>query len=371
MVRDFAALIDRYGHIPNGNRTYYLSRSQPPFFFEMVALTDPHDPAAAFAKYLPELKREYTFWMAEQRVITLPGGARLNRYWDDSDLPRDESYRQDAILARSTYRPSAIVYRDVRAAAESGWDFSSRWFADGRTLATIDTTDIIPVDLNSLLFGLENAIRFGCERNGDAACAKAFANKAAARRTAIDRFLWNAQANAYFDYNWRLQASVKRLTAATLYPLFTNVAGKIEAQKVAQTARRLVKPGGLVTTLADTGQQWDAPNGWAPLQWIAVKGLRRYGASRLAHTIACRWIANVRAVYRRTGRLVEKYDVMTLDRPGGGGEYKLQDGFGWTNGVTLKLMALYPTDANYSSVSQCPKLSPVRVHETGSGVLRR
>lgn len=105
MVGDFAALIDRYGHIPNGNRTYYLSRSQPPFFFEMVALTNPHDPAAAFAKYLPQLKKEYAFWMAgapgSERVVRLPNGTLLNRYWDNSDLPRAESYEKDLTLARA------------------------------------------------------------------------------------------------------------------------------------------------------------------------------------------------------------------------------------------------------------------------------
>jgi alpha,alpha-trehalase len=136
---------------------------------------------------------------------------------------------------------------------------------------------------------------------------------------------------------------VHRVSAATLYPLFTGAASDTQAAAVARTTiRELLKPGGIVTTPLTTGQQWDAPNGWAPLQWIAVAGLRRYGQRSLSATIACRWNANVERVYQQSGKLVEKYDVVTTGRSGGGGEYPTQDGFGWTNGVTRKLMALYP-----------------------------
>jgi len=118
----------------------------------------------------------------------------------------------------------------------------------------------------------------------------------------------------------------------------------------------LLKPGGIVTTTLDTGQQWDAPNGWAPLQWIAVAGLNRYGHTTLAEGIACRWMLNVKGVYERSGKLVEKYDVIATGREGGGGEYPLQDGFGWTNGVMRKLMTLYPLAAAIASVDQCQKI---------------
>jgi len=356
MVRDFAALIDRYGHVPNGNRTYYLTRSQPPFFYAMVALTDPHHPAAAWARWLPELKREYAYWMGREHVVRMPDGELLNRYWGGRDLPRDESYAEDVALAARTHRPARVVYRNLRAAAESGWDFSSRWFADGKSLAAIDTVDVVPVDLNALLYGLEKAIGLGCERIKDRACTDGFASRAARRRQAMDKYLWNAQRGAFLDWRTDTRAQVPRITAATLYPLFTGAASKKQAQAVAEAARALVKPGGLVTTLTDTGQQWDAPNGWAPLQWIAVDGLNRNGAPKLAGAIACRWLVNVRAVYRKTGKLMEKYDVEHLGRPGGGGEYPLQDGFGWTNGVTKKLMALYPAYVMYYSPTQCPKV---------------
>ncbi len=356
MVADFAYLIDTYGHVPNGARTYYLSRSQPPFFFEMVALLAGADPPAAFVRYLPQLKAEYAFWMqgaehlrrgsARRHVVAFADGSILNRYWDARDTPRDESYREDLDLARASRRPSAQVFRDIRAAAESGWDFSSRWFADAHTRATIDTTEIVPIDLNSLLFGLENAIRAGCERGADEPCARQFARRATLRRAAIDRYLWDARSGAYFDYRWTHRERIRRVSAATLYPLFVALASERQAAAVAEVAaQQLLRPGGVVTTPLPTGQQWDAPNGWAPLQWIAVDGLRRYRRASLAALIACRWMNGVNDVYRDSGKLVEKYDVVRTGRSGGGGEYPVQDGFGWTNGVMRKLMALYPAGA--------------------------
>ncbi len=364
MVRDFASLIDTYGHVPNGTRSYYLSRSQPPFFYAMVGLLSSGDPAASYSRYLPQLRREHAFWMqgekalkrgsAHRRIVSMPDGAVLNRYWDDADTPRDESYREDTALAQRSGRIPKQLYRDVRAAAESGWDFSSRWFADGKSLETIDTTEIIPIDLNSLLFGLEEAIGLGCERVHDAACVTEFAHRATARREAVNRYLWDSAGGVFRDYRWVQHAQVPRISAATLYPLFAALASKPQAAAVAASvARDLLKAGGIVTTPLVSGQQWDAPNGWPPLQWIAVSGLRLYSISPLADSVACRWMAGVNGVYAQSGKLVEKYDVMTTGRAGGGGEYPLQDGFGWTNGVMRKLMALYPGHATNQAPESC------------------
>ncbi len=351
LVDDFSYMLREYGHIPNGARTYYVSRSQPPVYYLMVGLLAPH-PASAWARHLKDLEREYAYWMegsaglapghARRNVVEMPDGSLLNRYWDASDTPRDESYRNDVLIARASGRPAAQVYRNLRAAAESGWDFSSRWLADGRHLATIDTTDIVPVDLNSLLFGLERAISSGCEQRHESACERRFAARARRRRQAMDRYLWNAQAGYFMDYDWRHHRRNPELSAATLYPLFTGVANMRQAGAVAAVTRaRLLKEGGLVTTNISSGQQWDAPNGWPPLQWIAVIGLRRYDHPQLAHEIARRWLATVQRVFANEGKLVEKYDV-EHNLPGGGGEYPLQDGFGWTNGVTQALLLLYP-----------------------------
>jgi alpha,alpha-trehalase len=355
MVRNFAHQIRTYGHIPNGNRTYYLSRSQPPFFFRMVGLLAPDRPARAFAEYLPELKAEHAFWMQDsdrakagqpaRRVVRLPDGSLLNRYWDARDAPRDESFREDVAVAKSSRQDERRLYRDIRAAAESGWDFSSRWLADGQSLKTMQTTAIVPVDLNSLLYGLEQAIVQGCRFAKDLACVHSYEARSAARRAAMHRYLWNESSGLFDDYHWPDQRLQGHVTAATLYPLFVGLATDAQAARVAEVVgEELVRDGGIVSTNRTTGEQWDAPNGWAPLQWIAVTGLRRYEHDALAETIARRWLAMVSTVYAETGKLLEKYNVVTLTS-GGGGEYPLQDGFGWTNGVTTGLLRMYACEA--------------------------
>ncbi|WKB55818.1 alpha,alpha-trehalase TreF [Eleftheria terrae] len=369
LVDNFASQIDSWGHVPNGARSYYLSRSQPPFFHRMVGLLGRADeesdtPAAAdqraqsYARYLGQLKREHAFWMdgadrlapgqAHRRVVVMPDGAVLNRYWDDRATPRDESYREDVETAAASPRPKDEVYRDLRAGAESGWDYSSRWFADGRTLATIQTTSLIPVDLNSLMYGLETAISEGCRWARDAACTRHYRTLALRRHAAIDRYLWDGERGFYVDYQWRSGQRQVALTAATVLPLFVGIASRPQADGVARAVQgQLMRPYGLATTRVDSGQQWDAPNGWSPLQWMAISGLRQNGHAPLARELATRWMQSVDRVYRDTGKLMEKYDV-EAQRPGGGGEYPGQDGFGWTNGVMARLLALYP-DALRSS----------------------
>ncbi len=352
MVKNFAWLIDHYGHIPNGNRTYYLSRSQPPFFAAMVNLIAERDGKAVLTAYLPQLEKEYAFWMqggetlgrgqAHRRVVRLADGSLLNRYWDDCDTPREESYGNDVATAAASGRPLAEVYRNLRAGAESGWDFSSRWLADGKTLATIRVVDIAPPDLNSLLYRLETTLAdaYAAARQADKAAQ--MRKRADERKAAILRHLWNPELGVFSDYLWKESKPTGHVTAATLYPLFFGIAERGQAEKIAERVRAtLLQPHGLATTAIDTGQQWDAPNGWAPLQWIAIQGLNDYGQKGLAADIAARWMRLNIDLYRKTGKLVEKYDV-TGAAVGGGGEYPLQDGFGWTNGVLRKLIAMYP-----------------------------
>ena len=353
MVNNFASLIDRYGHIPNGNRSYYLSRSQPPFFYKMVSLLARAEPALAYAKYLPQLIQEHSYWMAGEdglaagqahaHVVRLSDGALLNRYWDASDMPREESYEEDLqTAAAAPTRPPAEVFRDLRAAAESGWDFSSRWCAESERLESIQTTALLPVDLNSLLFGLECAIAAGCRQAGDAAKAAGYAARAEARHAAIDRNLWSEPLGHYVDYHWQGRRAKLGLSAATVLPLYVGLASSAQARTTcAALQKHLLAANGLLTTRLQTSQQWDAPNGWAPLQWMAIKGLLRYGHLDLAREIASRWLGTVQRVYASTGKLMEKYDVVE-NRAGGGGEYPSQDGFGWTNGVCVALLALYP-----------------------------
>ncbi|MEJ1098280.1 MULTISPECIES: alpha,alpha-trehalase TreF [unclassified Pseudoxanthomonas] len=364
MVKNFAWLIDHYGHIPNGNRTYFLSRSQPPFFAAMVNLLAERDGPSVLATYLPQLAKEHEFWMqggeglapgqAHRRVVRLADGSLLNRYWDDCDTPREESYGRDVETTRASGRPAAEVYRNLRAGAESGWDYSSRWLADGKTLATVRTVEIVPPDLNSLLYNLELTLAKAYRTAKQPAKATEFQKRAEARKAAIRRHLWNTEKGMFADYLWKEDKPTDHVTAATLYPLFFGIADRRQADQVAKRVRAdLLQPNGLATTMLRTGEQWDMPNGWAPLQWIAIQGLNDYGHKELAETIAERWIRSNVTVFEKTGKLVEKYDV-TGHAAAGGGEYELQDGFGWTNGVLRKLIALYPAAAG-SGKSQTDK----------------
>lgn len=348
MVDNFAHLIDTVGHIPNGNRTYYLSRSQPPFFAAMVKLVAQKDGEGVYAKYLPQLRKEHDFWMAgasqvargsaQRRVVRLPGGELLNRYWDDRASPRDEAYREDVATARESGRPKAEVYRSLRAAAESGWDFSARWLTDGRSLPTIHTIDYVPPDLNALLYELEVALSRGYAAAGNEADSRAAKSRADARARDMRKILWNPRRQYYTDYLWREQRSSDIVTAAGMYPLYFEVATQEQAAASAGTLRSyLLRPGGIVPTPIASGQQWDAPNGWAPLNWIAIQGLARYGEKDLANAITWRWTHENLEGFRNQHKLVEKYDVEG-EGAARDGEYPTQDGFGWTNAILRALL---------------------------------
>ena len=351
MVGNFAYLIDELGFIPNGNRTYYNSRSQPPFFALMAGLLAEAKGNEALAQFLPQLEKEYNFWMdgsqnltdeapAHRRVVRLSDGDVLNRYWDDRSTPRAESYREDVQTAAKSGRPAEEVYRHLRAACESGWDFSSRWLADGKTLTTIHTADIIPTDLNALLYNLEITLSKAYAQKGNMAESKRYFALAQKRADFLVRYCWDDKKGYFMDYDFVKKQRTGVVSAAGMYPLFFGMATPEQAKSCAKVLEReLLKPGGIVTTANATGQQWDAPNGWAPLQWISIQGLRKYDENELAQTIRQRWTHLNVKVYKNTGKMVEKYNVLDMTLQAGGGEYPVQDGFGWTNGVLLKLLS--------------------------------
>jgi len=362
MADNFAWLIDTCGHIPNGNRTYYRSRSQPPVFSLMVELFERHNLCRAVG-YLPRLLREHAFWMdgaeglhrddAARHCVRMPDGAVLNRYWDARAEPREEAWLEDVTTAQASRRPADELYRDLRAAAASGWDFSTRWCDEDGDHASTRTTTILPVDLNALLFKLEAQIAQLSRVRGDDATARTFDRLARARRLAIDRWLWDPGLGAFVDSHLRRGRRRPRATAAIVVPLFVGLASREQAQRALRVVdMRLLEPGGFATTCRNSGEQWDRPNGWAPMQWMAFVGAWRYGARRLAREIRGRWLDTVGSLYEREYKLVEKYrlEPTTEGAQGGvGGEYPLQDGFGWTNGVTRRLLHEAPEDPNHQA----------------------
>lgn len=342
MLDNFSYLITTLGHIPNGNRSYYTSRSQPPFFSQMVDLLAAHKGDSIYEKYKVALRKEYEFWMDGstasdtpiRHCVSTPLGI-MNRYYDKRDTPRQESYREDYVQVQKVHGGKKM-YRDLRSGAESGWDYSSRWFADGETIETIITTDIIPVDLNALLYGLEEVLIKAYQ--DDAVFVNQLKTSMQNRITFLNDFCFNATFGIYEDYNWVTQQQTGVKSLATVYPLFFKMVNQEQADDVAATIEKyFLKPGGVVSTTKTTRQQWDAPNGWAPLQWMTIIGLENYGHHELANTIAKRWIALNEKVYANTGKFVEKYNVEDMTLDAGGGEYPVQDGFGWSNGVYLAL----------------------------------
>lgn len=353
MVNNFSYLIGRFGYIPNGNRNYFLGRSQPPFFSLMVTLLEEIKGNSISETYLPLMEKEYDFWMKgssamnsennkTNHAVLMPGGEILNRYWDENDTPRPESYREDVELAMVSKRAPFEIYRHLRAGAESGWDYSCRWFSDINSFASINTADIVPVDLNCLLLYLEEKIAAGYKYLENQILNQQFSEAAEKRRVAIQKYCWNETEGFYFDFDMSTGKQKNVFSLAAVYPLFFKLATKEQAEKIAGIIEeRFLYEGGLISTLQTSAQQWDAPNGWAPLHWVTITALENYGFTALAETTAKRWIKLCTGVFGRTGKLMEKYNVVDTQLEAGGGEYPGQDGFGWTNGVLLALIKKY------------------------------
>ena len=317
----------------------------------MVRLMAEIDGESVTAQYLDEMEKEYAFWMdgAEQlspdsstyrRVVMLDDHIVLNRYYDDKPEPRPESFNEDHELAHASERANEDLYLNLRAACESGWDFSSRWLRDGKTLATIHTTEIIPVDLNCLLYHLERMLAIGYGVSGQLERQREMNLKAVARAEAILQYCWSPDQKFFADYDFVAEKNTIRPSLAAVFPLYFNIASQKQARQLSRKLKRaFLRDGGLLTTLQKTGEQWDAPNGWAPLQWMSYLGLQNYENNKLADEIAERWINNNIRVYENTGKLVEKYNVNDITLEAGGGEYPVQDGFGWSNGVLLRLLS--------------------------------
>lgn len=351
MLDNFAHLIDTYGFIPNGNRSYYLGRSQPPYYAAMINLYEQYAGAPSSLKYLASLRREYNWWMegldhissdvpVYGRVVRLASGEVLNRYYDLYDSPRPESYKEDIHLAEGLgLHEKAALYRNLRAGAESGWDYSTRWFRDSTDFSTIRTTDVLPVDLNCLLYNIELTLAKLYLTTGDSTNANLFELKARKRASAIRKVFWNPDKGTFTDFGWKSGNVLDHLNPASCYPLYFNIATPEQAKTVVENVKKsLLYAGGVATSQIVSGQQWDAPNGWAPLQWVVIKGFEHYGYTAEADLIASRWLKLCEKVYNRTGKMMEKYNVMDTTLTAGGGEYPTQDGFGWTNGVALGLM---------------------------------
>lgn len=353
MIDNFAYMIDEFGFVPNGNRSYFLSRSQPPLFAaSLLAYADKHG-MDSVVSYLPQLEAEYGYWMdgneeipnqatQGRHLIVLENGDYLNRYAGAKEEPRAEAYGKELRWASALPEAQRGDYhRHLRAVCESGWDFSSRWFKDGVNKSTTHAMDIIPVDLTSLLFQLEHTLGLLFEHAANTEKSKHYFAVAERRKSLLHKYHFDEKTGTYQDYDFKLKQHTGRLSMAMAYPLYVGAATDTAAKRVSDyLAQHFLMPGGFVSTLVETGEQWDYPNGWAPLQYIGVKGLLNYQQSDVAHEAMSRWLALNEKVYKAEGKMMEKYNVVDTTLKAGGGEYPTQDGFGWTNGVDLAFYRL-------------------------------
>ncbi|HPZ10703.1 MAG TPA: trehalase family glycosidase, partial [Candidatus Eremiobacteraeota bacterium] len=252
MVKNFSFLIDKYGHIPNGNRIYYLSRSQPPFFCCIMEILFRYKGMEAVLPYLSALEKEYFFWMEGERKVILHEGSILNRYWDDNSVAREESYREDIALYNSVDKErKKELYRNIRAACESGWDFSSRWFKDSHNLSTVRTTEILPVDLNSLLYNME--IKLSQWFSTDKIKSNKYKEASENRKKTMYEYFWNEEKGFFFDYCYTDRTRTDIWSLAGTYPIFFKIATEEQSGKVVENiSKKFLYPGGLVTTLNET-----------------------------------------------------------------------------------------------------------------------
>jgi len=347
VVENLLDSVRQFGFVPNGARIYYLDRSQPPMLMEMVNalhLAQPDD--HWLVEVLPVLEEEYRFWMNESLGHFLPS-LELNVFSSSAAQPRPESYFEDLATAKLSDRPAAEVFHSLRSGAESGWDFSSRWLS-GRNLSSIQAEKVVPVDLNCVLLRMERLLskylsRFAASRSR----AAAFEDAAQRRVKAMQRILWSEELKTFRDFRldiWKPSSVVSISDYAA--PLWAGLPDSTQVPLMLEQLRRsgLMQEGGASTTTLHSGQQWDAPNAWAPLQLMLIEGLEdvsRFSApaAMMAEDLAQKWLRNCFEAWQKHKAMFEKYDAFRVGEGGGGGEYVPQTGFGWSNGVAMVLLA--------------------------------
>ena len=396
MIENFFFEIEHYGTVLNANRTYFLTRSQPPFLTSMIV--EVYDAEKAAGKDDRELleqgyrwaSKDYEMWNREPH---LAGDTGLARYFDFGNGPAPESlkdetdfYRQvtgfflvngegrnyvvetgankktepvggapysmqvcDAAktMAKPGCEPAREVsltadyYKGDRAMRESGFDISFRFGPYGAA-----THHFAPVCLNSLLYKTEKDLQRISELLGNKQNAQHWQDRARERAERIQKYLWDAQRGLFLDYNLDQSARSTYEYITTFYPLWAGLATKEQAEAVTRNLKIFERSGGLAMSNRDNGVQWDYPYGWAPTQLLAIEGLRRYGYNKDADRVSYEFLSNIAENFRRDRTIREKYNVATRssEAPVASGYQQNVVGFGWTNGAFLALLHALPPE---------------------------
>ena len=401
MVDNFFFEIEHYGAMLNANRTYYLTRSQPPFlssmFVDVYRATekDGHPDKAWLERAYAELNKDYEMWTRDPH---LAGQTGLSRYYDFGEGPpaeavQDESgfYRKVAQyfflhpaeaddyvvetkdgstqgaspqpIAGSPYslqvcdlpltmtraecekakqfKLSADYYKGDRSMRESGFDVSFRFGPFGAA-----THHYAPVCLNSLLYKTEKDLEQISLWLGHADDEKKWNRRAEERKKLIAHYLWNEEQGLFFDFNFQTKRMSKYQYASTFYPLWAGLATPEQAKAVVGNLKAFERPGGLPMSTEESGAQWDLPYGWGNIEMVAIDALRRYGYDADADRVSYEFLSTVAENFRRDGTIKEKYNVVTRSSEAHvelGYEMNVV-GFGWTNAAFLELLHGLPKD---------------------------
>ncbi|XP_020280302.1 trehalase-like [Pseudomyrmex gracilis] len=367
MIENFLSMVERYGFIPNGGRVYYLSRSQPPLLIPMVAKYYEFTNDIDFVrKNIATLEKEFDYWHNNKTINVIKNGKtyKMARYVANSNGPRPESYKEDYRLAQQLpEQKQEPLYNDLKAAAESGWDFSYRWCIKSNknaslSLLNVSTSDIIPVELNAILQQNSEILANFHAILGNKEKVRRYIKIAQEYQAAIDNVLWNDKEGIWLDYDTKNEQSRNSFYPSNLSPLYTGSYNNNKRSYYAQAAIRYIHVnkidlfyGGTPTSVNYTGEQWDYPNAWPPLQSFVIVGLYRtnvLAARELARSLATRWLRSNYIGYDEYGKMFEKYNALHPGESGGGGEYNVQEGFGWTNGIVFELLSFFPDVQSFS-----------------------
>ncbi|XP_032681219.1 trehalase isoform X4 [Odontomachus brunneus] len=360
MLNNFVSVVDKIGFIPNGGRVYYTMRSQPPMLIPMVDeyLKTTHD-HAWLKQNLWLLEKEFDFWMTNRTVDIEKDGANytLARYYEESSGPRPESYKEDYLTSQSfrTAEEKDNYYSELKTAAESGWDFSSRWFVHEGTnkgnLTNLKIRSIIPVDLNTMIYRNARLLAKYNRQTGNETKAAYYDDIAEKWKEAVRIVLWHEEVGAWLDYDMLNDIKRDYFYPTNILPFWADCYDTSKkADYVSKVLKYLEKnqimlnQGGIPTTLEHSGEQWDYPNAWPPLQYFFIVSLNNTGdawAQRLAYEISERWVRSNYKAFNETHCMYEKYDATVSGGYGTGGEYEVQLGFGWSNGVVMDLLDKY------------------------------
>ena len=366
MTDNFLYQIDHYGKILNANRTYYLSRSQPPFLTQMIlnVYRKEHD-IDWLRSTVPAIEKYYRFWTEEPHLSKQTG---LSRYYDLGDGPasevlsgeRDQQGRDHYDLVKEYYRThdvkdydlgqyydkkkdqlTDLFYKGDRSMRESGFDPSNRFGP-----FNIDIIHYDPVCLNSLLYLMETDAAEILKILDRPREAGDWTKRAEERKQRINRLMWDEQDGLYYDYNFVRKDLRRYPFVTTFYPLWVGVADKRQAARIVANLHLFERPGGLLTSTNVSGSQWDAPFGWAPTEMIAIQGLRRYGYTKEADRITANFLSLILKEFNQHNTIVEKYDVERRESEVSAGlkfGYKSNEiGFGWTNAAFVELYGQLP-----------------------------